>query len=241
MGKKRLSSILEYISLRSKVADIGSDHGFIPIELAKRGYPCPIATEVLPGPFKQCAANLARFGVNVDLRFGSGLVPIRPGEVDIVVIAGMSGQTIAHILSESWSKVGSFDQYIFQPMLGSGCLRKFLFEKNLGMIKEWVIYERNTFYQYIAVIPQRIGIPPALHEAYSTIDSEFLLEVGPRLLLNRDHITHQFLRSQECKQNHVLKRINKTTHPKRYHEVCIVLDQWKQVVDCHMKLLDSCK
>ncbi len=239
MLPKRLSEIFQIIPAGTEVADIGSDHGYIPIELGKRGFPTPIATEISSGPYLQCLRNIERSQVQVDLRLGNGLDPICPGEVGMIIIAGMSGQTMKQILKEAGVKIYSFSSYLFQPMIGSHVLREFLFKKGLGITKEWVVEEDRKYYRYMTVITEKIGIPSHLYSAYPNIGVRLLLQIGPHLLLNTDIVVHRYLLSKLHSLQAIEMKLDRNKHRNRHHLLQQEIDQWKQVIACHTKLLKS--
>jgi tRNA (adenine22-N1)-methyltransferase len=77
------------------VADVGAGHGALAAHLALRGIDRVIATEVGDGPLRELRGNLAAWRVNdrVEVRRGDGLEPLRDGEVEIAVIAGLGAVT----------------------------------------------------------------------------------------------------------------------------------------------------
>lgn len=239
MLPKRLKSIVDNIPIGCRVADIGSDHGYLPIELVKRSYPKPIATEHALGPYQQCVQSIA--GYEIDLRYGSGLAPILPNEVDLVVIAGMSGQTIMEILQESWNKVVQIPNFIFQPMVGAEELRLFLIERELGITKEWLVKERGRFYQYQFVVSEKITIPTELYHAYPNIEEEFLLKIGPSLLLNKSSLTHNFFLHQLAKLEKIINQLVAGKHEERYDFIMQQVVKWRQVIKCHTRLVNAPK
>ena len=106
------------------VADIGTDHAYIPIKLAEKGI-AVIASDISDGPLKAAAENIAKSGNCIELRKGSGLKPFLPGEADTVIIAGMGGELIEKILTES-PDVAKSCMLVLQPMNSQEDLRKFL-------------------------------------------------------------------------------------------------------------------
>lgn len=114
----RLMSVASFIEKGDVVADIGTDHGYLPIWLIKSGI-CQnsIAADLRPGPLSQAKRFAAQFDVSerISFRLGDGLSPVAPGEADTIVLAGMGGETIINILSEaSWVKDGGVG-LILQP------------------------------------------------------------------------------------------------------------------------------
>ncbi len=113
-------------------ADVGTDHGYIPIWLAVYGK-CRnvILTDINKGPLKKARENIGRYlpgetGNMMDLRLGSGLAPLEKGEADTVIIAGMGGILIRDILADDFEKTMSFSRFILQPRNHSDVLREFL-------------------------------------------------------------------------------------------------------------------
>lgn len=103
----RLEAILEEIPFSGCLADIGTDHGYLPIEAIRRGK-ChrAIASDVRPGPLKNCREHVADAGLSekIEIRMGSGLETLTKKEADTVVIAGMGGDLIAQLLKTSFVK-----------------------------------------------------------------------------------------------------------------------------------------
>ncbi len=99
---KRLATIAALVPPGGRLADIGTDHAYLPVYLVTEGIvPSAVAGEVNEGPFRAAGEALARVGLadRISLRFGDGLAVLAPGEADTAVIAGMGGQTIVDILA----------------------------------------------------------------------------------------------------------------------------------------------
>ena len=94
---ERLLRIASFVPQSSLVADIGTDHALLPVYLARQGI-CSkvIATDLHPGPLEAARSTVALFNLwkQVELRQGDGLEVIRPGEVNVIIIAGMGGVKI---------------------------------------------------------------------------------------------------------------------------------------------------
>ena len=126
------------------VADIGADHGYLPLWLVREGIsPFAVLTDVQPGPLEKTQASVKRWtsGQNsvetcVSIRLGNGLAPLKAGEVDAIVIAGMGGETIVSILAADPLKAVSFKKYILQPRTKLNILQKWIEENNWEIISE---------------------------------------------------------------------------------------------------------
>lgn len=164
----RLDMILKNVSSCS-VADIGTDHAYIPIELAKKGVRVA-ATDVRQGPLKIAEKNIKKNSLNIPLFLGDGLSPIPLGAFDEVIIAGMGGELIKKIISDSIEKACSA-RLLLQPMNSHAELRKFLIENNFIIEKEDLAAEGQKIYNLIiakkgeAELPSEIELhlPPLLY------------------------------------------------------------------------------
>ena len=139
----RLQVLADQIGNKETMADIGTDHGFLPVYLWERGIsPKVIFTDVSAGSLEKSRVNAKRLYPEepFDFRLGNGLEVLSEGEVDDVVIAGMGGILMTRILGKDLEKTKSFSKLILQPRSGQGVLRHWLLqdliqEGNLGLIK----------------------------------------------------------------------------------------------------------
>ena len=115
----RLKAMMDFVPIGSRVADIGTDHGYLVIELIKRNIATfVIASDKNAKPLAAAQNNIkeANIGDQVSLRLGDGLKSISVGEVDVICIAGMGGALICDILDDSPEIVAKVDKIILQPM-----------------------------------------------------------------------------------------------------------------------------
>lgn len=155
MITNRLENILSHISGKT-MADIGTDHAYIPISLVRDGR-CmgAIACDIKPGPLKIAEQNLKKYSLEdkIELRLGAGLEPLNEGEVESVVIAGMGGEMIINILKNEKSR--SFSEFILQPMNYQRELRLWLLENDFSIISEDLSSEGFKVYNLLKVIPKK--------------------------------------------------------------------------------------
>lgn len=178
----RLEAIIEEVNNDLPLADIGTDHCYIPIELIKRGLiPRAVATDINVSPLNRAEREVLKNGLEekIDLRLGFGLKALDEDEVGQVVISGMGGREIESILKERIDFSKSFKRLILQPMTQQEELRAFLLNNGFEIINERVISEGKFSYQIITAEPGEvqdydqldleIGYAPA-----RTIDSDYL-------------------------------------------------------------------
>ena len=143
----RLLAVGEMVPPGARAADVGTDHGYLPVWLRQKGI-CNsvIASDIAPGPLDAARASARRYGVDgIDFRLCPGLSGIRPQEADAVVIAGMSGETMVSILENAgWDWTGK--RLILQPMTKRAELLTWLYGHGLHIREEKPVSERNRLY-----------------------------------------------------------------------------------------------
>lgn len=160
----RLQTIAEQVPQGAHLADIGTDHGYLPAWLLREGrIDRAIASDLRKGPLNRARETAQRFGVmeRISFRLCDGLSAIYPEEVDTVVIAGMGGETIASILEAApWTKKETL--LLLQPMTGFAELRRWLQEDGYKIVMEHISCEGKRLYSIFSV---RGGEMPPLSPA----------------------------------------------------------------------------
>ena len=149
----RLQTIANQITQGARIADVGTDHGYLPAWLLQKGrIDSAIASDLREGPLNRSRETAQRFGVEgrISFRLCDGLTAIHPDEVDTVVIAGMGGETIASILGAApWTKESSL--LLLQPMTGFVELRRWLQSNGYQIMQEHIACEGKKLYTIFAV------------------------------------------------------------------------------------------
>ena len=134
------------------LADIGTDHGYIPAALLLEGrVQRAVASDIAPAPLDRARATAERWGLTerMDLRLGNGLEVLAPGEADAVVIAGMGGDTLVDILAAApWCRETAL---LLQPMSRAEVLRPWLAENGFAIRRERLVQDRGVFYPILDV------------------------------------------------------------------------------------------
>ncbi len=134
------------------LADIGTDHGYVPAALLLAGrVGRAVAADVGALPLDHARRTAARCGVEdrMDLRLGDGLSVLSPGEADVIVIAGMGGDTIAGILAAApWSRDGPL--LLLQPMSRAYELRRWLPERGYEVRAETLVQDKGVLYPILS-------------------------------------------------------------------------------------------
>ena len=149
----RLQLCASMVRKNVKLADIGTDHAYLPIWLAKKGIISnAIAADIRQGPLEKARDNIQRYHVQdaVTARLSDGLNKISPNEADDIVIAGMGGEMIIKIIENAkWLK-DSNKRLILQPMTSVPELRKYLAENGFALLKEQAVIDENHAYTVIS-------------------------------------------------------------------------------------------
>lgn len=178
----RLAAVAKYVPNGARLADIGSDHAYLPCHLAKNGViSFAIAGEVVLGPYQSAERNVVSQGLadRILVRLGDGLEVINKDEVDCITIAGMGGALITSILEAGKDKLSSVSRLVLQPNISAISIRKWFLENNWELIEEEILEEDGKIYEVL--IGER-GNPKRPYE--TNLDAGML--VGPFLLKRKE-------------------------------------------------------
>lgn len=144
----RLGLLAGWVRSGARIADVGTDHAYLPVWLSLHGrVASAIASDLREGPLARARETGRTFGAeNVDFRLCDGLDRIRPDEVDTIIIAGMGGENIAAILSKApWTADGAHT-LLLQPQTRAEDLRLFLSEHGYRITREALVWDRGILY-----------------------------------------------------------------------------------------------
>lgn len=175
---ERLETVARFVPNGSKLADIGSDHAYLPCYLVKKGLVSfAVAGEVVLGPFESAQGHVEEEGLSekIMVRMGDGLDVIEPGEVNCITIAGMGGALITSILERGKEKLGDIERLILQPNISAVTIRKWLLENKWQLVEEEIMEEDGKIYE---ILVAEKGVP--LKPYTANLETELLL--GPFLM-----------------------------------------------------------
>ncbi|WP_319003947.1 tRNA (adenine(22)-N(1))-methyltransferase [Pseudomonas sp. L5B5] len=157
MNEQTLSMRLERVAAQvpagARLADIGSDHGYLPLALLRRGaIEMAVAGEVALTPFHsaQRSASASGFGQRISVRLANGLAAIEPGDgITTISFCGMGGETIRDILEAGKARLHGRERLVMQPNGGEQPLRQWLMDNGYAILFEEVLRENRFDYEII--------------------------------------------------------------------------------------------
>ncbi|MGL6173559.1 MAG: tRNA (adenine(22)-N(1))-methyltransferase [Cellulosilyticaceae bacterium] len=152
----RLYTMAKFVQKESRVVDVGTDHGYIPIYLSENNIvkSC-IASDINKGPLENAAKHMVKYNINnIELRQGNGLQKITLEDaIDTIIIGGMGGYLIIDILKNAEAIVKGVGHLILQPQNNIGEVRKYVHEMGFKIKEEEFITEEGKYYTVIYAIP----------------------------------------------------------------------------------------
>lgn len=152
----RLQAAADLVPVCESMADIGTDHGYLPIYLVQEGRAKrAIACDVNEGPLTRAREDVISSGLSrqISLRLGGGLSPLAKDEVDGVTICGMGGLLVRDILAENEEKAQGLSWLVLQPQGHVAELRYFLSRHHFRIEKEVLSLDGGQLYELMLVRP----------------------------------------------------------------------------------------
>ena len=192
----RLMTAAALVTQGYTLADVGTDHGYIPIYLLQqKKIPAAIAMDINEGPLERAKEHIALYGLQayIQTRLSDGVAALKPGEVEAVLIAGMGGGLVMHILKDGEKVCQSAKELILQPQSEIEHVREFLREKGYTILAEDMVYEDGKFYPMMKV--QYQGENENAQKASEGLKLSDLY--GGLLLQNRHPVLKTFLEKEK--------------------------------------------
>ncbi len=184
--KGRLALISQKVPKCNIICDIGTDHAYVPIYLLKKGI-CEkaIVTDINKGPIYIAQRNIREHQLDefIETRIGDGLEPLKDGEADVIIIAGMGGMLMERILSNSISKAINAKLLVLQPMNSEEMVTAWLYKNKFEVIDEELVKEDSKIY----------NIKTAKWTGKQNKFSEVELYISDKLVNNRNDILYEYI------------------------------------------------
>lgn len=202
-----MKAVAAMVTSGGVLADVGTDHGYIPIALIQRQkIKSAIAMDINKGPLARAQDNIAsaRLGDYIQTRLSDGVAALGEGEADSILIAGMGGELVIHILSEGEKVCKAASELILQPQSDIRKVREYLRLHHYKIVDEDMICEDGKYYPMMRVINVE------LDNAWMKMDEQTRVACdiyGPLLLRNGNPVLRRFLVRQHRQLTQILQTL----------------------------------
>ena len=199
---KRLQAVADMVTTGNRLADVGTDHGYIPIWLYEAGrVPSALAMDLREGPLNRARENIRIHHLEavIQTRLSDGLHQLQSGEADSIVIAGMGGMLVRKILTEGQAVLPSVKELILQPQSDLDAVRIWLKEQEFKISREDMVFEDGKYYP---VIRAEHGV--------STDDRKIWFLYGRHLLESRHPVLEKYLLKEKEQHEKLLNQLRFT-------------------------------
>lgn len=232
---ERLQLIADEIKTGETMADIGTDHGFLPLYLLEN-HICPkvIMTDVSSGSLAKAGQNckLAKAEGDFELRLGNGIDVLQDGEADVVVMAGIGGLLTIDMLDWNPAKSRSMKRYILQPRNKPGVLRHWLYCNGFSIVKENLVRESKFIWEVFTV---ESGSATSAERKNTPYDETF--DFPDDLLTFGNELTEEYLQKKLALQHIIYRNIAENGSEAenaakpvltRIHRIEFLLKEWEK-------------
>ena len=149
---KRLKYVADFITPEYTLADIGTDHGFVPIhQVSCKGTPRAYAMDINKGPLERANEHIAEAGLSdkIETRLSDGMHKLNEGEAESVLIAGMGGALMVKILEEGAHALKTAKELVLSPHTEADLVRCFIRDSHFVIDREGMVYDAGKYYVVI--------------------------------------------------------------------------------------------
>lgn len=202
---RRLETLIRFVRPGFSVADIGTDHGFVPIELVARGIsPRALAMDVRKGPLSAAREHIRARGLEnrIETRLSDGLEGLSAGETDAIIMAGMGGSLMLGLITAGLDKAQAARQLIVSPQSEHARFREGLYRAGFFLVRETDLWEDDKYYVIMEAAPGAARLPSPAELAY-----------GPLLLAGRSPALKVLLEKEHRRLLQVLASLESLESP----------------------------
>ena len=200
MISERLKAVAGMVTKGKKVADIGTDHGYVPIYLVENSICSKVyAMDINESPLKIADKNIAIHGLSdkIETIQSNGMEKLKDNMVDGAIISGMGGDLIVDILSRG-KNIKGINELVLSPHRRVDLVRKYLLENNWEIIDEKMLIDSGKYYTIIKALKN----DKKLH-MYSDVE----LKYGKILLDNKDLVLKGYLEKEYLKFAEIFEKM----------------------------------
>lgn len=204
---RRMKAVASMVTAGYTLCDVGTDHGYVPIALVQGNIiPKAIAVDINKGPLERANEHIRANGLTeqITTRLSNGLEAIHDGEVDSIVIAGMGGELVIHILTAGETVCRSAKELILQPQSEVSKVREYVRNTGYKIVDEDMILEDGKYY------PMFRCVPCADNSAWDNMDETTVTVCdlyGPVLIKNGNPVLRKFLVREHHKLAAIMQQL----------------------------------
>ena len=199
---KRLQAVADLVSEGLVVADVGTDHGYIPIYLIEtKKSPKAFAMDVNKGPLLRAREHIAEHGLDacIETRLSDGVRALKIGECECVVVAGMGGALTIKIMEEGKEIFRNLKEFVLQPQSELQKVRAYLYQNEYSIVEENMVLDDGKFYPMFRVINGQ-------SQEYHAIE----LCYGKLLLEQKNAVLKTFLQKEKAVKELILSNLEQS-------------------------------
>ncbi len=222
----RLMKVASFIEKDTRVLDVGTDHGYIPVYLVENNISKKLIASDISGPSLKKTIDIVKernLGNYIDCRLGNGLEVIEAFEIDGVILAGMGSLLMIDILENDKNITDSIKYFIFQPMVASKELRQYLLENKFTIIDEELAKEDDKFYEIIYA-----------KRGEDFVKEDIYYDISHKLIEKKHPLLNEFIENKINYIENILLELKDKKTPKsieKYKELTIKKAKYREVLD----------
>lgn len=246
----RLHQIASYVPQGARVGDIGTDHAYLPVYLLQNGIAVyAVGVDIHQGPYVSALNTVRSYRLEnkIAIRFGNGLEPIEPGEIDTVTIAGMGGNTIMDILTNKPAVLQGVTDLILQPQGAEAKVRLRLLQDGWKLSDECLVADDKRIYGILHFNRQKgLGLDEAYQQCRllnnelmigaAEIVEKYFWQFGPLIIKRKEILLEQLIADRIEDIENIISQLTKTERPE-VKDQAIALQTEKNIVEGMQKWL----
>lgn len=221
----RLLHVAHMVPVCNCLADIGTDHGYVPIYCINNNIAaCAIACDIKKGPIKIAKANIKKYNLEnkIETRIGNGLSTLNKGEADVIVIAGMGGNIISSIIESEKEIALKSSCLVVQPMQYPEMVRYYAVNNGFLIEDEDLVKEDNKYYHIIRMIKGK----------ENKYENEAYYFTGKRLIEKGNPLIKEYIEYKIYEYGNILKELENSSNNLKYNEILKLKQQFEDVEKC---------
>lgn len=202
---ERLCRAASLISDGNRLADVGTDHGYVPIYLLQQQrIPSAIAMDINRGPLERAKEHIRLYRLEeyIQTRLSDGVEALEVGEADSILIAGMGGGLVMHILETGQDVCRQAGELVLQPQSELQGVRRFLWKEHYCINAEEMVKEDGKYYPMM-----RVHYEPEAEQKEEPAECEFCY--GGLLLAQRHPVLKDYLQWERRIQEKILAELQR--------------------------------